>query len=206
MVKKIPLVSYLCCAFKKKQPPNPVDEAAKREDISDFSTSGGGDATQIPEDAITKPLSASGAESPENQHTARPTPNDQQQPLPPPPGGHPMRAASCQHQHQRSNSAASKLVSSMSMRVLGSGGSGRQSSRREGKPRNRDKKMKQEDSIWKKTIILGEKCKVPEEDDDSILYDENGHRISTYHRKSQSGVLSFSRQTSCIDQEELSRK
>ncbi|KAL6523989.1 hypothetical protein OROMI_031084 [Orobanche minor] len=179
------LVSFLCGVFKKKQPPA-KPSAAKQEDGE-------------PEDTPAKPPSAGGSESPDEQRAA----SEQQQPLPPPPGGLHMRASSCHHHHQRSNSSASKLVSSVSMRVLGSGVVGRQSSRRE----NKEKKLTHEDSIWKKTIILGEKCKVPDEDDDSILYDEKGNRISTYHhRKSHSGALSFSRQTSCIDHEELSRK
>ncbi|GFQ07722.1 hypothetical protein PHJA_002916200 [Phtheirospermum japonicum] len=118
-----------------------------------------------------------------------------------------MRTASCHH-HQRSLSgAASKLASSMSMKVLGSAAAavGRQTSRRE--HRHKEKKLKPEDSIWKKTIILGEKCRVPDEDEDDILYDEKGNRISTYHhRKSHSGKLSFSGQPSCIEPDELSQK
>ncbi|KAL3650741.1 hypothetical protein CASFOL_007144 [Castilleja foliolosa] len=92
----------------------------------------------------------------------------------------------------------------MSMKVLGSAAAaiGRQTSRRE----HKEKKLKPEDSIWKKTIILGEKCRVPDEDEDDILYDENGNRISTYHRKSHSGKLSFSGQPSCIEPEDLSKK
>lgn len=94
----------------------------------------------------------------------------------------------------------------MSMKALGSGIgiSSRQSSKRDQDngyddygTRKKDKKLKHEDSIWKKTIILGEKCKIPDEDDDAILYDENGNRISTYHRKSTS--LALSRQNSGID-------
>ncbi|CAN4101580.1 unnamed protein product [Withania somnifera] len=61
-------------------------------------------------------------------------------------------------------------------------------------------KPKNEDSIWKKQIILGEKCKVSnqDEDDDTILYDENGNRILIYHSK-QLNVMSVSRQSSEIN-------
>ena len=55
--------------------------------------------------------------------------------------------------------------------------------------------MKHEDSIWTKTIILGEKCKVSEEDDDAIIYDNGGNRISAYHKKTHS-TMSLSRQNS----------
>ncbi|KAL7205313.1 hypothetical protein ACSBR2_018290 [Camellia fascicularis] len=60
-----------------------------------------------------------------------------------------------------------------------------------------------EDSILKKTIILGEKCKVPDEND-TILYDEKGNMTSTYHLKTPNS-LALSRQTSSIDLEAIPR-
>ncbi|KAL0323745.1 UNVERIFIED_CONTAM: Pectinesterase inhibitor [Sesamum calycinum] len=160
----------------------------KREDNTD------GGATQMPQDQLTKP---SAAESTEDQarDTAQPTSNDQQVPLPPPPGRQQfLRAASCHHQPERSNSMTSKLVSSLSMRVS-NGMPGRQFSRREDKPWSKDKKLKPEDSIWKKTIILGEKCRVRDDDEDNILYDEKGNKIATFHQKPQTAAMSFSRHT-----------
>ncbi|KAH7574393.1 hypothetical protein ACOSQ2_008779 [Xanthoceras sorbifolium] len=66
--------------------------------------------------------------------------------------------------------------------------------------KNRKKgKLKHEDSIWTKTIILGEKCKVSDEDDDAIIYDNKGNKIPAYHKKTQS-TMSLSRQNSQIDQ------
>lgn len=59
-------------------------------------------------------------------------------------------------------------------------------------------KLKHEDSIWTKTIILGEKCKVSDEDDDAIIYENKGNRISAYHKKTQS-TMSLSRQTSHVE-------
>ncbi|PIN13234.1 hypothetical protein CDL12_14150 [Handroanthus impetiginosus] len=184
------LVSFLCGGLsRKKSPPpaaNPVEENPKIENS----------------DASTKPgPSLRSSDNPEDHR--QPPAHDEQQLLPPPPGRQQLRAASCHHQHQRSSSAASKLMSSMSMRVLGGGGG----SRRE------EKKLEHEDSIWKKTIILGEKCRIPDEEDDAILYDENGNRISTYHPKHNGNSISFSRQNSSgtdMDEEthnrELSRK
>lgn len=43
---------------------------------------------------------------------------------------------------------------------------------------------KQEDTIWMKTIILGEKCRVPD-DDELVIYDAKGRRIPAYHPKSR---------------------
>ncbi|KAK4412639.1 hypothetical protein Salat_2911000 [Sesamum alatum] len=203
MGKEIPLVSLLCGVLGRKKTP-PEDEAGKQEDSSN------GDAAQIPGDAATKPAAANGGESTEDQarDTAQTTSNDQQVPLPPPPGKQQYsRALSFNHPPERSHSMASKLVSSLSMRVSNGMAAGRQFSRREEKPR----KLKPEDSIWKKTIILGERCKVPDHDEDSILYDEKGNRIAAFHQKTPSPVMSFSRHTTvptaCTNnQEEVSTK
>ncbi|KAG6388042.1 hypothetical protein SASPL_153239 [Salvia splendens] len=113
---------------------------------------------------------------------------------------HPMRTFSCDRnmahlQHHRSNSSVAKLVSSMSLRVMSTGAAATE------KLGIRYFKH-QEDSVWKKTIILGERCRVPRDDDDDNLklYDEKGHKIITYHPKSHSGLIQYSRQsTSSID-------
>lgn len=58
-----------------------------------------------------------------------------------------------------------------------------------GHVRRKDKKPKQQKSLWQKRIILGEKCKIPrEEDDDTILYDEKGNKITTYHHRGTSSL------------------
>lgn len=43
-----------------------------------------------------------------------------------------------------------------------------------------------EESVWMKTIILGEKCRVPNSDDDDedmVVYDERGNKKRMYHPK-----------------------
>lgn len=57
-------------------------------------------------------------------------------------------------------------------------------------------KHRTEDSIWTKTIILGERCQVPDEDDD--ICDKKGNRISAYHPRNPQSVP-VSRSTSFID-------
>ncbi|KAK4367271.1 hypothetical protein RND71_015151 [Anisodus tanguticus] len=127
-----------------------------------------------------------------------------QPPLPPPPAmravaSHNLRTNSMAPTRvSRSNSSIKsiqrKLSTSMSMKVTAF--SGALTQRRE----KINSKLKHEDSIWKKQIILGEKCKVPnhDEDDDTVIYDENGNKISPYYPK-QLNVLSMSRQSSEID-------
>ncbi|KAF3657318.1 hypothetical protein FXO38_13747 [Capsicum annuum] len=124
-----------------------------------------------------------------------------QQPLPPPPA---IRVDSSNNLRtnlmastriSRSNSSMKslqrKLSASLSMKAISEALTHRHE--------KINSKIKHEDSIWKKQIILGERCKVPNQDeDDTILYDENGIRISTYHPK-QLSVMSISRQSSEID-------
>lgn len=56
-----------------------------------------------------------------------------------------------------------------------------------------------EGSVWMKTIILGERCRVPaEEDDDAVFYDGKGNRISAYHPRTPRS-LPVSRTCSYID-------
>lgn len=73
--------------------------------------------------------------------------------------------------------------------------------------KNHDQKKKgkfksDEDSVWTKTILLGERCKPDEEG--AIIYDKKGNQISTYgHKKTQSN-FSLSRASSFIDQRMIS--
>ncbi|KAL0394183.1 UNVERIFIED_CONTAM: Pectinesterase inhibitor [Sesamum latifolium] len=177
MGKEIPLVSLLCGVLGRKKS-SPDGEAEKQGDNPD------GDGAQAPQEQLTKP---SAAESAEDQ--AQPTSNDQQV-LPPPPGRQQyLRAASCHHQPDRTHSMTSKLVSSLSMRVSNGMAPVRQFSRQELKPWSKDKKSKaDQDSLWRKTIILGEKCRVRDDDEDNILYDEKGNKIATFHQKTQSAA------------------
>ncbi|GMN36025.1 hypothetical protein TIFTF001_005702 [Ficus carica] len=94
----------------------------------------------------------------------------------------------------------SKIAASLSMKVT----------RSLSMARNRDNVKeeigkKTEDSIWMKTIILGEKCRVPDEEEEgNVIYEGNGKRISAYHPRTASS-LSISRHCSFIDQEAIPR-
>lgn len=58
----------------------------------------------------------------------------------------------------------------------------------------------EQDSVWMKTIILGEKC-VPDEED-PVIYEGKGKKVAAYHPKSYS-TMSISRQTSLLDPDAL---
>lgn len=48
------------------------------------------------------------------------------------------------------------------------------------------KKAKPEDNVWMKTIILGEKCQVPDDQEDAVIYEGKGKKVSAYHPKTKS--------------------
>lgn len=187
MAAIVALISSLCISRKK-----PVPTTSQPKTTQDLKV-----ATASPNKATTieTTMEAPSAALVESDNTKE----QPQLPLPPPPGMTQLRGSASYH-YRSSSSASSerKLLSSMSVRVQGGGGM-RQMSRKEesSHDKKRDKKLKHEDSIWKKTIILGERCRVPDEDD-TVVYDEKGNRISTYHPKTPSS-LPVSRQTSFID-------
>lgn len=75
------------------------------------------------------------------------------------------------------------------------------------KRERRQGKAASEDSVWKKTIILGEKCKVPidgdEEDEEVVVCDDEGNRQRVYHPRTPSSVT-LSRNTSFASPSEVS--
>jgi len=63
--------------------------------------------------------------------------------------------------------------------------------------------VKTEESVWMKTIILGDKC-VPDEEDDPVIFEGKGKKISAYHPKTISSMsMSISRQNSFHDSDAL---
>ncbi|KAF5175247.1 hypothetical protein FRX31_035170 [Thalictrum thalictroides] len=94
-----------------------------------------------------------------------------------------------------------KLSASLSMKAGGMA-LARMLSRKEEHQQVKQKQSKPEDSIWTKKILLGEKCRVPDEDDDAIFYDERGNRLSSYPVKTPRSVP-VSRSNSFIDKDSL---
>lgn len=188
----IAIVSSLCgTLFGRKSPPSKPTAKTKENKNHEIVS-----PTNQPNATTTE------IEEKNDSPSEPPNENGVPQLLPPPPGMSHLRAASY---HVRSSSNVSvggkgKLASSMSMRVNGGGLIGlRQMSKREDNDKKKDhKKLKHEDSIWKKTIILGGKCKVLEDEEDTIVYDEKGKQVQTYHKKAPASI-SLSRQSSSID-------
>ncbi|WJX09658.1 hypothetical protein P8452_00467 [Trifolium repens] len=60
-------------------------------------------------------------------------------------------------------------------------------------------KLKADEGVWMKAIILGEKC-VPDEEEDAVIYEGKGKKISAYHPRTSvsSTSKSLSRQWSSV--------
>ncbi|KAL7166489.1 hypothetical protein ACSBR2_037208 [Camellia fascicularis] len=210
MAAIVALISSLCIS-RKKVPPPTDSEQNTTENLNAASPPPNETTTRpsTTEATILEPPSTTVIEVEETKNasqqprqTTEEPPPQVQLPLPPPPG---LRGVASCHYRTSSTQSESKLLSSMSTRVQGIGMSFRQQSKREDpNDKKRDKKLKHEDSIWKKTIILGEKCRVPDEDD-VILYDEKGNRIPTFHTKTP-GSLPVSRQTSFKEPDAIPNK
>lgn len=214
------ILSSLCGSLsrKKSEPPPPtatiINEVEENNNNNnnnnrDGTTTSQKDYYSSSRELSREELTKENNNNIQNDDASSISSQQQQQPLPPPPGRRHLSSTISYHfrsDSTASTSSATKLPTSMSMRVFGNGLGSRQASKRDNnhqigdyeKKKDKDKKsLKHEDSIWKKTIILGEKCKIPDEDEDTILYDEKGNRISTYHPKSSSKPLS--RQNSITD-------
>ncbi|CAH1427686.1 unnamed protein product [Lactuca virosa] len=194
ILSTITIISLLCAKKKKKRAPplnNPARKISENTKLLVSTTN-----KRTSEVAHVKTEDKTGNPPP----LEPPTP--QQKELPPPPRLASIRASSYHVGPSSNTSHGAKLTSSMSMRLSGRLKGLKKGSKKEndnGKDKEYDTdKLQREDSVWKKRIILGEKCRVPDEDEDDIIYDEHGMRITTFHGK-QSG-LSISRQSSDASQ------
>lgn len=101
----------------------------------------------------------------------------------------------------KKSASEKKLLSTLSMKAQRSLSMVKNNINQKDEQKNKGK-LKHEDSIWMKTIILGEKCKVAHEENGAIIYEANGKRISAYHPRTISS-LSVSRQCSSIEQDSI---
>lgn len=194
ILSTVTIISLLCAKKKKKRAPPSNNPARKiTEDTKPLVSTTNKRTSEV---AHVKTENKTGDPPP----LEPPTP--QQKELPPPPRLANIRASSYHVGSSSNTSNGAKLTPSMSVRLSGRLKGLKKGSKKEndnGKDKEYDTdKMQREDSVWKKRIILGEKCRVPDEDEDDIIYDEHGMKITTFHRK-QSG-LSISRQSSDASQ------
>ncbi|EXC57042.1 hypothetical protein L484_000786 [Morus notabilis] len=187
MAATIAILSGLCGVRhrRKSSPPPPLPTPKKKEAVSSPPT------TTITSTTTTKKPPS--AELTEHRNELLPAPPAKKKLV--------REAYSCKDMTKFMSER--KIAASLSMRVT----------RSLSMVRNRDQvkeetskkgKLKTEDSIWMKTIILGEKCRVPNEEEEGVIYQGQGRRISAYHPRTASS-LSISRQCSFIDQEAVPR-
>ncbi|GJW07047.1 hypothetical protein Tco_1569470 [Tanacetum coccineum] len=181
----VAIISSLCGFTKKKQRTSPS-------------------TTQEPLiDEETQTLDVRIAEKTDNSHASLELPSPREtiaEPLPPPPAMGKLRAVSYHVRSSSNVSEKARLSSSMSMRSFKGY---KKTSKREQK--HEKNKLSHEESIWKKTIILGEKCRVPDDEEEAILYDEKGTRIPTFRRKQTTG-LQISRHDSTFESHDISKE
>jgi len=178
----VTIISSLCGFTKKKQPSSPT--IGEPTTLDEEQTQNLEVRTEEGETKKKKP------DNPFLSNTMRR--ETEIELLPPPPGMGKLRASSSYHVRSNSNeSQIGKLSTSMSMRSIGAF----KKARKKEAGRHAKNKLSHEDSVWKKTIILGEKCRVPDDEEEAVVYDEKGRRIPTFHRKQSKG-LQISRQNS----------
>ncbi|GMY28894.1 putative transmembrane protein [Fagus crenata] len=185
----IAMITALCGVRSRKKPTSTssssfINKTAEKSDV--FNST----ATKM---TVTSPSLSSppkGAEQVDSEDTSH-NKEPQIKELPLPPAKQMRESHSCNqiskspHERRLSMSLSMKLPRSLSM------------ARKEENHRRKKGNLNSEDTVWMKTIILGEKCKVPDEDD-AVIHDGKGNRISTYHPKNPS-MLSLSRQCSFKD-------
>lgn len=123
--------------------------------------------------------------------------------LPPPPRLVSIKSASYHVGGSSSKSQGAKLTSSLSMRLSGRWKGLKKVLKNDESCNDlvfENDKMTRSDSLLSKTIILGGKCRIPDEDEDHVILDENGQPITTFHRRQS--CSSMSRQSSNTNEDQ----
>ncbi|KAL6296002.1 hypothetical protein ACE6H2_004144 [Prunus campanulata] len=182
MAATIAMITALCSFRRKRSPPpsqSPASNITTETDAEPATMAAAGTTTTTPQqDSETDQENEDGRESkelplpPRMRHSGQidPTINNKT--------------------HMKKSASERRLLSNLSMKLPRSLSMARKDKAKEEYNKRKNTKLKPEESIWMKTIILGEKCKVPDEDE-AVIYDAKGRRIPAYHPKS--------RQSSFID-------
>lgn len=187
----IATITALCGGrlWKRLSPPSPSSvhhKTAEKLDSSNLT------ATTMTITSQTPPSPRKAAKPAESEGTTHDK-ESQARELPLPPAMMPMRESQSRDRITKSSSDRN-LAKNLTMKLPRSLSMARKEDNNQ-----RKKGLNSEDSIWMKTIILGEKCKVPDEDD-AVIYYGKGKRISTYHPKIPS-MISLSRRGSFSEPE-----
>ncbi|MBA0744892.1 hypothetical protein Gogos_007494 [Gossypium gossypioides] len=154
------------CGFRRRRPPDsPPPGLSQKPDIQSELMEKTQEATAIETDAKT------GDNNSKQQMVIKE--------LPPPPGMMMKDAHSCNNFTLKSDSTR-KLGTTLSVKSISV------------KIREKKAKPKDEDSIWKKTIILGGKCKISDDDNDAVIFNGKHDTVLAYHPRTLS-TISISR-------------
>ncbi|GAB4854462.1 hypothetical protein Ancab_023046 [Ancistrocladus abbreviatus] len=207
MVVLIAIIGGLC-GNRSKKTPSPGDDKATENGTTDEKASA--DAATATESSLQSPAQTSNNTTVDQEEI--------QKPLPPPPaavalelgggGGDKKRSpppqidrSSTLHTYMSKNASRRKLAGSISMRLPGA-----KSVRQKVEDVKDDAHKllsKQEDSLWQKKILLGEKCRREGDDDDGAGGGAGGGSAASGTGSSQSAVV-MSRSNSSIEDDAVS--
>ncbi|KAK9946255.1 hypothetical protein M0R45_011728 [Rubus argutus] len=209
MAATIAMITALC-SFRRKQPRNveediPQSPASKTKELESSLADVVHVKTTEAEPTTTTAMSETTATVPQESETVDKEKEDgadlKSKELPLPPGkkalglGADKTTNSCNPSNvdttpsqMKKSASERRLLSNLSIKLprsLSMAKKGERVKEEYNKRKNGKLSMaKQEDTIWMKTIILGEKCRVPD-DDELVIYDAKGRRIPAYHPKSR---------------------
>ena len=182
MAATIAMITALCSFRRKRSPPpsqSPASNITTETDAEPATMAAAGTTTTTPQqDSETDQENEDGRESKELPLPPRMRHSGQ------------IDSTINNKSHMKKSASERRLLSNLSMKLPRSLSMARKDKVKEEYNKRKNAKLKPEESIWMKTIILGEKCKVPDEDE-VVIYDAKGRRIPAYHPKS--------RQSSFID-------
>ena len=177
MAATIAIITGLC-GFRRKPSPNlSAPHLAEKSDF-DIPPSSAAETTSLPPQQTTTSTALETEEKTEKSEEVI-------KELPPPPGMRALKESYSCNNFMTKSASTRKLSSTLSMKHI----------RSISVSKIREKKRsKAEDSVWTKTIILGEKCK-HSSDDDGVIYNGKDNTVSAYYPRTKS-TISISRTNS----------
>ncbi|XVE97698.1 hypothetical protein REPUB_Repub03eG0041300 [Reevesia pubescens] len=182
MAATIAIINGLCGFWRKPRPELSSPRLADKSDIDIPPSNAAAETTLVPPQ---HPITTSTA-----LETEEKTEDSEQviKELPPPPGMRTLQESYSCNNFMTKSASTRKLSSTLSVKHARSISVSKIREKR---------RLKADDSVWRKRIILGEKCKVSydDDDDDDVIYNGKHNTVSAYHPKTLS-TMSISRTNS----------
>ncbi|EOY29937.1 Uncharacterized protein TCM_037314 [Theobroma cacao] len=190
MAATIAIITGLC-GFRRKPSADSsaAPHLAEKSELDVPPSNNAAETTLVPPSVVTTSITLETEERTDNSEEVI-------KELPPPPAMRTLRETYSCNNFMTKSASSRKLSSTLSLK--------HKRSISVNKIREKGK-SKAEESVWTKTIILGEKCRVSDDHDDAVIYDGKGNRVTTYHPRSLSTV-SLSRTCSSRNPDTISNQ